>query len=87
MIGNVIQISIHAPCGGDRGESQMRAASRPFQSTPPYGGDLELIEIVPGYRISIHAPMRGRRSFSKAASSALVFQSTPPCGGDFRGSM
>ena len=55
-------ISIHAPMRGRPGRWSGRLVQVQFQSTPPRGGDVPLLDIV-GHQIdiSIHAPSRGRR--------------------------
>ena len=53
-----------------------------FQSTPPYGGDVNTAEYGTAVPISIHAPIRGRLASFATVCGVELFQSTPPYGGD-----
>ena len=76
-------ISIHAPMRGRPGRWSGRLVQVQFQSTPPRGGDVPLLDIV-GHQIdiSIHAPIRGRQLPLQSCPLLLQFQSTLPYGGD-----
>ena len=51
-----------------------------FQSTPPYGGDVQdVLKLIDIYNVSIHAPYGGDDFYLKKLKGGM-FQSTPPYG-------
>ena len=54
------RISIHAPLRGRLCINVHPYVYAAFQSTPPCGGDLKVLDVRQEIVISIHAPLRGR---------------------------
>ena len=77
-----IVISIHAPVWGRLLSKISDICISIFQSTPPYGGDLEAHEETVGAEDFNPRPRMGATAEHGNNHRVIQFQSTPPYGGD-----
>ena len=75
-------ISIHAPVWGRPPLQILIFSPSLFQSTPPYGGDLEAHEETVGAEDFNPRPRMGATAEHGNNHRVIQFQSTPPYGGD-----
>ena len=78
ILSELVAISIHAPLRERQSTKSFASSKSAFQSTLPYGSDIQVAKIPSHLLISIHAPLRERLNFFPCRTGASLISIHAP---------